>query len=185
MSDENEDLKKVHVGDEVVTLGDLAGLNMDEVSEQRGFKFPKGDYVWEVSTDPENLPRLAAIGEGDKAKPGIIVPCKCMDVIRVNDSEFTGNEADIIGKVHRETMFLTGEIATALGYFKAFAKDIGAPYSPNLKELIAGMSGTRFSAPISHRKNPNDTDQVFVQINRMKVKPLQGDAGSSIAAAVA
>ena len=174
---------KIKVGDEFTTLGELAGLNMDEVTEQRGFRFPKGEMIWEISTDPENLPRLDVVGEGDKAKAAIIVPCKCLDVIRVNDSEFTGHDQDLIGKVHRETMFMTGDVVVALGYAKAFFKDCGAPYNSNLKALIAGSSGTRFSAPITHRKNPNDTDQVFVSINRMKVKPVAAEAGSAVAQA--
>ena len=183
MSDDDD--KKVKIGDEFVSLGDLAGVNLDEVKELRGFSFPKGDFQWEISTDPENLPRLAAVGEGDKAKPAIVVPCKCIDVLRVHDEEFTGDQNELIGKVHRETMFLTGEIAVALGYFKAFAKDCGAPVTGSLKDIIAGLSGTRFQAPITKRKNPNDTDQVFTQINRMKIKPLAAAEPSAVAAKVA
>ena len=174
------DDKKVKVDDEFVSLGELAGLNMDDVAELRGFSFPKGDFIWEISADPENLPRLEAIGEGDKAKPAIIVPLKCIDVVRVNDAEFTGNEAELISKIHRETMFLTGDITVSLGYAKAFFKDIGAPYASSLKELIAGSAGTRFMAPIIKRKNPNDHDQVFTQINRMKVKPVAAGATSDL-----
>lgn len=180
MADENT---KVKVEDGFVTLGELAGLNMDDVAELRGFSFPKGDFIWEGSTDPENLPRLAAVGEGDNAKPAIIIPLKCVDVIRVHDAEFTGNEADLIGKMHRETMFLTGDIAQSLGYFKAFAKDIGAPAASSLNDLIAGISGVRFQAPITKRKDKNDTDKEYTQVNRSKVKPVVAEAGSAVAQA--
>lgn len=175
---------KVKVGEkgneEFVSLGALAGINMDDIKELRGFSFPKGDFIWEISTDSENLPRLAAVGEGEKAKPAIVIPCKCIDTIRVNDEEYTGEDQDLIGKVHRETIFLTGKIEEALGYFKGFVKDVGAPTAGDLQTLIAGLSGVRFQAPIQKRKNPNDHDIVYTQINRMKAKPIVGEAGSVV-----
>lgn len=172
---------KVKIGEnEFTTLAELAGLNMDDVKEQRGFVFPKGDFVWEISTDPENLPRLGVIGEGDNASAAIIYPCKCLDVVRVNDNEFTGNEADLIGKIHRETFFLNRDIEVALGYNKAFLKDIGAPYVSGLAALIAASSGTRFQAPITHTKNKNDADKVYVNLNRMKLKPVAAGATSDL-----
>lgn len=183
MSDEEN--KMIKIGEETVSLGDLAGVSLDDVKELRGFSFPKGVFVWEVSTDPENLPRLAAVGEGDKAKAAILVPLKCLDVVTVSDDEFTGDQNELIGKVHRETMFLTGDLAQALGYSKAFFKDIGAPYSSALKDLIAGSSGVRFQAPITKRKDKDDTDKVYTSINRQKIKPMGVAEASAIAGQVA
>lgn len=189
MSVEDIDNVKVKVGEkgqeEFVSLGDLAGISLDDVKEQRGFAFPKGDYEWEISVDAENLPRLAPIGEGDKAKAGIIVPCKCIDVVRVKDDEFSEDPNSLIGKYHRETFFLSGDVAVALGYFKAFAKDTGANVSGDLKSIIGSLPGVRFSAPITKRKDKNDSDIVYTSMDRSKIKPRGQAEVSSVAVATA
>lgn len=183
MSDENTDdlNKKIFIDGEGVTLADLAGLDMDTIAEKRGESFPKGDFVWEV--DSEEFPKLVVIGEGEKARGAVQFIVKCLDVIRVNDPEFTGDQNTLIGKKHREAFFITTLEST--GYIKAFFKDIGAPYDKNFVKLLSGSAGTRFSAPIGKRKDPNDTDKVYTQLNRGKAKPLAGAAVSEVAKAVA
>lgn len=178
MSDETElDLDAVIIMDgEKVTLADLTGVNLDEVKELRGASFPKGNFIWEV--DSENAPKLAIIGEGDKAKGAVVFAAKCIEVVNVNDPEFTGDQNELIGKVHRETFFLT--TVDGLGYLKAFFKDIGAPYSPNMKDLLAGAVGTRFSAPIGKRKDKDDADKIYTNLVRNKLKPLEGAAKSEL-----
>lgn len=183
MSNEDEiDLNsKIMVDNEAVTLADLMGVSLDDVAEKRGESFPKGNFDWEVDT--ETPPHVKIVGEDDKAKAAAVFKLKCINVIGVTDNEFTGDPTSLIGKYHTETMFL--QTADSLGYLKAFVKDIGAPYNSNLKLLLSGAAGTRFSAPIMKRKNPNDSDIIYTNINRMKLKKLDAAAESSVAAAAA
>jgi hypothetical protein len=183
MSNENDDLNaKIFVDGEAVTLADLAGISMDDVQERRGEAFPKGVFVFEVEGG-EDVPRLRAIGEGEKAKGGVIFALKCLDVIGVADPEFNSDPSTLIGKVHRETFFLSS--GESLGYLKAFIKDIGAPYNPKLVEMLSTCAGVRFQAPIGKRKDKDDADKVYTNIVRQKIKPLAGAAVSEVAKAVA
>lgn len=182
MSDDNENIS-VKIDGENITLAELSGLNMDDVQERRGEAFPKGVFVWEI--DGENPPHLQAIGEGDKARAGVKFECKCIDVVTVTDSEFTGANDSLIGKKHTETFFIS--TMDSLGYVKAFVKDIGAPYNPVFKLLLLGTVGARFQAPIGKTKNKNDSDAPpYTNIVRgAKLKPLAAAAASSVAGAVA
>jgi hypothetical protein len=181
MSVNEEDLNKTFKLEGVeVTLADLAGINLDEVKELRGEAFPKGVYIWEV--DSEKPPHLTVVGEGDKAKGAAVFRAKCLDVLTVSDPEFTGDNSTLIGKVHQETFFLTNP--ESLGYLKAFMKDIGAPYSPNVVTLLSGSVGTRFQAPIGKRKDKDDADKVYTNLVRNKLKPLGAAEVSEVASAV-
>lgn len=181
MSDENDLNKKIMLEGESVSLADLAGLDMDTVVEKRGESFPKGDFTWEIDT--EDAPKLVVIGEGEKARGAVQFVAKCLDVVRITDPEFSGDQNALIGKKHREAFFIT--TLESVGYIKAFFKDIGAPYNKDFNILLSGSAGTRFNAPIGKRKDPNDTDKVYTQIVRNKVKPLAGATESSVAKAVA
>lgn len=182
MSDDNDDLnKKFMLDGEAVTLADLTGVSLDDVKELRGESFPKGNFIWEV--DGEKPPHLAVIGEGDKAKGAAVFRAKCLEVITVDDKDFTGDVNGLVGKVHQETFFLT--TVESLGYLKAFMKDIGAPYNPNVKALLEGSVGTRFQAPIGKRKDRNDEDKIYTNLIRNKLKPLGGAVASDVAAKVA
>lgn len=175
MSDEISMDTGIIVDGEKVTLGDLMGVNLDEVKELRGFGFPRGNFSWEVDGE-DDFPKLIVIGEGDKAKGAVAVSLKCIEVINVNDSEFDGDQNAIIGKKHRETFFLT--TIDSIGYMKAFFKDIGAPPAASIKELLAGSVGTRFNAPIAKKKDKDDEDKIYTNIVRNKIKPL-GEAAKS------
>lgn len=183
MADENEDelVKKIMLEGTEVTLADLIGISLDDVAEKRGEAFPKCVAVWEV--DGEHPPALVVIGEGDKAKGAAKLSFKCLEIITMDDKEFTGDQNTLIGKNHNETFFLTN--TDSLGYLKAFMKDIGAPYNSNVKTLLLGSVGTRFQAPIGKRKDKDDSDKIYTNIVRNKMKPLAAAATSSVASAVA
>lgn len=180
MSDE-EDNKKFMLDGTEVTLADLTGVSLDDVKEMRGEAFAKGVFVWQV--DGETPPKLDVIGEGAKAKGAAIITFECLEVITVDTKDYDGDVNALVGKKHRETFFLS--TVESLGYLKAFMKDIGAPYNPNVKLLLEGSVGTRFQAPIGKRKDKDDADKIYTNIVRNKIKPLIGAAVSEIAAKVA
>lgn len=185
MADENEvDLnQEIKMDDAKVTLAELAGLSMDEVTEKRGESFPKGFFTWEV--DSENPPHLGVFGEGEKKAGFAIFKLKCLEVGAVSDNEFTGNADELVGKFHQESMRLGS--ADSLGYLKAFLVDIGAPKAPNLLDQLKACAGLRFTGFITKKKDANDADKIYTNINRNKgkIKQLAGAAVSSVAAAVA
>lgn len=161
-------------------LAELGGLSFDNFEEKRGEAFPKGYYTWEVEGG-EDAPVLKKIGEGEKAKAAVPWKMKCLEVISVDDKEFTGDPASLIGKYHMETSFIT--TADAIGYLKAYVKDIGGNPTSDLKSGLATCVGLRFNAYITKRKDKNDSDIVYTSINRNKgkIKPLDGAVGSAVA----
>lgn len=179
MADENEiDLNEsFKLEGQEISLGDLAGLNLDEVQEKRFEALPKGDFVFEVESA-----KLAVNGEGDKKRPVVAFKTKVLDVIRVNDNDFTGKPEDLVGKIHAQLFFITS--LDSVGYIKAFLKDIGVLPGKDFNSTLAHAAGVRFQAPIGKRKDPNDSDKVYTQINQMKIKPLVSAPASSIAQAV-
>jgi hypothetical protein len=183
MSQEINESAEIHMtaadgSKQTVTLGDLLGIDMDEVTEKRFSAFPKGNFNWEV----EALD-IGVIGEGDKAKAGITAKFKCLEVLNVSDPEFTEDQNTLVNKSHQEAFFITN--MDSFGYFKAFMKDIGAPYDKNIKTMCEKGVGTRFFAPIQKRKDKDDTDKVYTSLNRGKLKPLGAAPVSGVAAAVA
>lgn len=181
IGDDDLDLtQEVFMEKTAITLADIAGLNMDEIKEERFENMPKGNFIFEV----EKM-WLGKFGEGEKAKGGVGFKAKVLEVINVNDKDFTGDPADLIGKMHQQVFFITQ--LKSVGFIKSFIKDIGAPYSPNFLKLLETATGTRFQGPISKRKDPNDTDKEYSSVVQAKVKPLGNAMGesSSVAAAVA
>lgn len=162
-----------------ITLADIAGLNLDEIKEERFESLPKGVFIFEVEKA-----WLGKFGEGEKAKGGVGVKCKVMDVITCSDPSVP-DPSVLVGKVHNQTFFITQ--LKSIGYIKAFFKDIGAPSDSNFNQMLAKAAGTRFQGPIGKRKDPNDSDKEYTQIVQNKVKPLGSSAGevSSVAKAVA
>lgn len=150
------------------TLAELAGINLDDVKEQRFSTFPAGNFVWEVIAEP-NPPGLAKI----KDKAGAQFYLKCLNVLNMKDvSEAPdGDPTKLIGKVHRETLFITtGE---SLGYIKAFLVDIGMKASGDMLKVMQSSVGRKFAGKIIHRPNKDDKDAPpYVNIDRTKLIPM-------------
>lgn len=191
-ADDNEvDMNtEIKIEGEMVTLADIAGINLDNIEELRGGEsFPRGIFAWEVTLDNDGKPpHLKIIGEGDKKKACAGYAFKCIEVMSVNDPEFTADPDTLVGKTHNEINLIgsgNSSVEKSLGYIKSFLKDMGAPYNPDLNKNLAGSLGTRFIAPITKMKSRDDADKVFTNINRLKIKPLMAAPVSDVTKAVA
>ena len=174
MSDELEGL--VSVGETEVDLSTLAGIELDDVAEVRSFDFPKGVYVWNISSDP--APKIATREVNDPDNVGkkiskavVVFALECTDVIKYTpepDSKIT--EEDLIGKKHYEQFWLGNE--DGIGRLKAFLVDSGVQASGPLIEVIQGTAGHAFQAPIKHARSKNDSDRVYVNLDLNKVETI-------------
>ena len=160
------DENAVTMGGEAVTLAQLAGIDLDGIQEKRFSDFPAGNFFWEVVADPEP-PKLVAIN----GKAAVPFNLKCLQVFAVKDvpGEPPIKPEDWVGKVHRETMFLSD--LESIGYLKAFLIDIGGTGKGALDSLLLGTVGLRFAAPIAKRRDKDDHDKIYTNINRMKLIP--------------
>lgn len=191
MSDTEQDLNaKVIIGEETVSLADLAGVSLDDIAEQRGGGLPAGMYIFEVTS--EHIPALVAIESNSKdkqskvMKPAIKVPVSVLECIAVKDpSEIPDGLSSLVGRLHTETFFITHPAEKSLGFWKAFTKDIGGPTTGSMTSILQGCVGCRFQAPIQHKKDQNDEDKVYINIVRGKIKALPRVAASDVAQQVA
>ena len=155
----------VSIGDENLSLSELAGFDLSSVKEVRNMTFPVGTFHWRISDDPDDLPRLDTITTDDGDKAIIRIPCICdkPEVMKPDEKGETPDPEDIVGKKFTQSYFLSK--VEDLGRFKAFVVDTGAVNrltgSTQVQQVLEAIPGTRFMASITHRKNKNNPDEPF------------------------
>lgn len=156
---------QVKVGDETVSLADLAGLNIDDFAEKRGFGLPRGVFHFIVSKG-----EFTAVG--DPAKPVAKFTCPVRRVLELAESEGV-NVDELVNKEHIETFFITSP-EDDIGRIKAFLADIGASAQGlSLKAAIENSVGCEFTGQIKRIKDKKDPDREYVNLNRDKIKAVQ------------
>lgn len=170
-----------------VSLAQLAGIELDTIAEQRGGGLPMGLYDFEVlGGDDEPALKLIETGAGTTLvkKVALVFPCKVINVhgLKNNADAPNGNPAELIGKKHQESFFDPFRDEVSLGYVKSFLKDIGALLAKqSIRAMWEASPGLRFTSPISHRVDKYDTDKVYTQFARGKIKALPRAATSDLA----
>ncbi len=149
----------VEIGGEKVSLADLAGVNLDAVNEVRGFKFPKGFFKWRVLNS-----EIKKLGE----KAAIANECECIAVINCNDPEVQ-DQATIPGKKFTHVQFLSD--MEGLGRQKAYMADTGFKGSGPLGELLNQFTGTEYYGKVVHKRNKDDADNPFVNMDLGSISP--------------
>lgn len=174
----------VMVGDDKVTLAELAGVSLDEIVEQRGGGLPAGVYVLEIPVD--ELPHWAVVESKDIKKGVAKFVFTVLECIELKyPAEVPEGVASLIGRKHTETFFMSPPIEKSLGYMKAFMTDIGCIGSGSATQRFAACGGLRIMGIIQHRKDPNDADKVYINIVRSKMKKMARAVGSDVAAQIA
>lgn len=159
------DLEMVQLGNETVSLAELAGIDFAHIQEKRTFSFPPGYFLWQVSTEPAP-PKLQKLGDG----PAIIFNLKCLNVLAPIPDKHGVKADECVGQQHRETFFIRS--LEDFGWVKAFLLDIGVPAtSGNPLVLLEQAVDRKFAAWIIHTPNRNDKDaKPYININRDKGK---------------
>jgi hypothetical protein len=154
----------VKLGDDEISLADLAGFDMSNVEAKRFENLPEGHFQFEIVSDP--LPDLKKItsAKGDKAI--VVIGCKVLNVTALNNPADApnGDATGLIGKVHNENAILNS--ADSLGYLMATLQDLQAQNGP-LRQMLHGLAGTKFDAFIKHRADPNDSDKKYASLRKI------------------
>lgn len=150
-----------------VTLASLAGLDATDFAEVRFSSTPAGVYVFEGVSG-----LLEAVGkEADKKVPVAEIKVKIIEVIKCNDDTVTDPNS-LIGKEHRESVFLAGEkldSATQIGRLKALISDMGlsnlGPIGGRPMSGVTGfldnVQGARFEAEIVVTTSSTDSTKKY------------------------
>lgn len=172
MADMDEAIDFGDVG--TFSLADIAGASFDDTEAKKpGSRFPKCVAKWRVVDA-----HFDTFGDGENKKAVIVNKLECIDVESVADS--TIDAGDLIGKEFNHIQFLSNP-AENLGHQKQFMEDVGFTGTGSWGENLQNFAGTEFLGAIVHRKNKNDPDNPYSNLDTNTVQP----AGQFAAAAPA
>lgn len=166
-----------------VGLTNLAGMDVSQVEARFGIeKFPKGIYEW-LCKDHE-ITTIAGTGENPKDRPIIKFELEVQNCINITGyKDGAGNDKDpagLIGKIRYETFWLSTEnqekFKESIGFVKGFVVSVTGKKEEEVIGSLQGMcemaENCRFKSPVTHRKDKNDSDNYFDQIDRLKIEPI-------------
>ena len=173
MSEENNG---VTIGNEVVDLASLAGVDMSEVQEVRSLVLPAGQYLMKV-IDAKLESREVQDRSDDAApdakinKPVIDFELEVTDCMALTDDKL--DPGAMVGRKHHNSIWIT-DLAKDLGRAKAFMADIGVDCAGALETLLNESHGVEFVTTITNTKDKNDPDRVYANLkNTMTVAKWQ------------
>lgn len=160
----NEEI--VHVGDEEVSLMDIAGLDMTDMAEYRQTVTPAGKFLWRI-TEAKLEARDVRDKEADDGskikKPAITFELESQNCLALTDDKL--DPAKFIGIKHFESFFINDPVKD-LGRVKALLVDIGMACAGNLEDLLAEAQGMEFVSDISNVHDKNNTDIVYANMKK-------------------
>lgn len=164
------DASVVKVGDELISLTDIGGIDLDGVEAVRFSLFPKGLFLWEIV-----YAELASYLDKDDND----VACarwrlKVVDVISLPEDEKRrlaeeGAEPEsLVGREHDEQQGITEK--KDIGRIVAFMEDVNFEGQGTLSDRLAAMIGFQFIGPIKHNPSKRDKTVFFANLDRSKLK---------------
>ena len=158
--------------DKVVTLAEVAGIDMTTVVAEfsTGFSLtPEGVFEWRI-TSALLEPLEWTDGKGvDKSALTAVFNLEAIGCRQVKSDEFVA--ADLVGTEHQERFFLSNFIRD-MGNLKAFFVAIGMQGTGTLQDILDQSVGIEFAAGIKHRKNKNDPDRPFANLDTKAIEAL-------------
>ena len=146
----------LNVGDNEVTLADLAGIDTTQIEAKKGSAFPAGIFKFSAKTA-----ELKVVGAGDSKKAAIVFAFECIDVTELAKDD--DDPAKTVGRDHQEVVTID-DVLEDIGHVKAFMADAGYQGAGSLQDILADFQGTKFFARIKQRPNKNDPDIIYSNI---------------------
>lgn len=157
----------VILNDQEFSLADLAGIDMNEVEANYG---PENlpPCVVELRVIDAKLEAVKTKGGDGPTKAAVRIETEVVNALSVVDPNIPLES--LIGRKHYETYYLT-DLAKDLGRVKALLVDSGFQGTGSLTDMLNQFVGHQFICAINNRKDKNDSDIVYANINLKKVKP--------------
>lgn len=169
MAEEQDLDTMLEVGDETVSLADIANLDMDGVQEVRFMPLPKMGGVFKCTSMKLDVRDTKKQGK----KPVISATFEVAGVDYCLDDEIDAES--LLGRKHSEAWYLgVGDppnLVEDIGRWKAFLTDSGFIVVGNTNQICDAFVGHVFKAVIQQRKDPNDSDVIYSSFNMGKIKP--------------
>ena len=177
MSEEQDLDTMLNVGDETVSLADIANLDMEGVAEVRFSPLPKMIGVFKCTSMKLDVRDTKKQGK----KPVIAATFEVVGVNACFDDEI--EPESLIGRKHSEAWYLgVGDppnLVEDIGRWKAFLADSGFTVVGNTNQICEAVVDHIFVATIQHRKDPNDSDVTYSSFNMGKIKPYDPAASEA------
>ena len=173
MTDENN---QVIIGDEIVDLAALAGVDMTELQEVRSMVLPAGQMLFRVLD--AKLESREVADRRDEAEEGAKINKPVVDFeLEVTDCMGLVNDdldpAVVVGRKHHNSFWIS-DVAQDLGRVKAFLADVGVNTAGGLEDLLTAAHGIEFVSDVTNTKDKNDPDRIYANLkNTMTVAEWQ------------
>lgn len=163
------------IGDQEMTIAEIAGIDISAVREVRAVRVNPGLYRFKIA-DCEFV--KMEIGEEKIPTIAIATSCEILEValcyewpskVRIEDPDVI---KALIEKKHYERFVNKNDILAMIGAYKAFLVDVGFTTGGEAAELQAIMQacvGYEFWGVIKWSRNQNDPDMPYINLNRSKV----------------
>ena len=165
--------------EQIVSLADIAGVDMTAIQEYEGGfdPQPKGVYTFEVK---DCALKTVETRKGDRGV--IALETEITAVHAITDPDV--NPEDQVGKKYVETIFIS-DLAKGLGNLKAIMSNGGFVGSGKLAEMMDAFCGHSFVSPIKHRKDKDDADKIYDNFDVKKITPVSPPLAANAQPAVA
>lgn len=156
----------VMVGENEVSLLDIAGIDLNEIAEYRLTVMPAGKYMFRIMESKLEA-RDARVKDGapdEKVKkPAITFECEVQNCFALTDDKL--DPATQIGMKYFETFWIN-DANKDLGRVKAFLVDIGSPGAGSLTDLLAEAQGVEFVCDITNTPDKNNPDTIWANLKK-------------------
>lgn len=179
MSNNTDDNVVLVVNNEaaVVSLAELAGLDMSQLGERRGpDKIPEGTYEWRGKSATMEVRSIKDRNDPSKQVPRMTISFVCETLACLTVKDRSLNPAELAGLVHTERFFIE-KFPQDLENVNAFLSDTGLVGKGALNTLLEQWAGTEFTAVIRESR-----DKKYTNMDRNSIKPLAVVAPQTTAA---
>lgn len=168
MADEEDVNAMFEMGDESVSLSDIANLDVSDVKEVRMGILPKLTARFRVT-------KMELTSRNTKKQGQKPVLAGQFEVVEVHNCLDDEEDVDaLVGRKHSEAWFIgVGDPPNPvedIGRWKAFLTDTGFQAVGKTNQICENVIGHEFIATTQHRKDPNDSDITYCSFNPSKLK---------------
>jgi len=149
--------------DNLDDIDSLLDKNLDDIADLPSFDtWPKGVHKAIITWERKDIEKTV---DGSKKKvPHMQLNMAFLETLELEDTSFSGKLPQVADKMNT-AYDLTNEFA--LGALKKAVASLSPRFNGNLKETIKGTNGFEVAIVLKHRKDKNDKDRVYPQIEDM------------------
>jgi len=161
MSEENT--TEVTIGEEVLDLAQLAGVDMSGIQEVRSLALPAGQYLFKIK-DAKLESRETTVDDEKINRPVVDFELEVMDCMALVKEGL--DPASVIGRKHHHSFWIK-DFQLDLGRVQAFLTDIGIVGNKPLNALLNEAHGVEIVADIINVKNRDNPDIVYANLRNI------------------